>query len=88
MCVRGNDMTGYRSKKISSEIRWLGPYPVNLKPVDGFTGRHADSETMDHVIDLRKKLAEAEEKIMEANRQRDNALDMVMTLHKQLKERT
>ena len=85
MCVRGNDMTGYKSKKMSSEIRWLGPYPVIIKPDDGFTGRHADSATVDHIVDLRKKLAIAEVKIMEANRQRDNALDMVMALHKQLK---
>jgi hypothetical protein len=38
-------MTGYQSKKASAEMRWLGPY----------TGRHADNETVDHIIDLRKK---------------------------------
>lgn len=35
--------------------------------------RHADPETIDHIIDLRKRLVEAE-------RQRDNALDRVMGL--------
>ena len=48
-----------------SEIRWLGPYA----PDD----RHADTVTLDHLIELRKKLAEAEN-------QRDNALNMCMTL--------
>lgn len=52
-----------------SEIRWLGPYA----PED----RHADTVTLDHVIDLRKRLAEAE-------RQRENALDMCMALRKEL----
>jgi len=64
-------MTGYQSKKMSAEIRWLGPYAPNT--------RHADSETLDHIIDLRKKLAEAE-------RQRDNALDKVMSMHKKITE--
>lgn len=85
MCVKGSDMTGYRSKVTSSEIRWLGPYPVNVKPDDGFTGRHADSVTMDHIIDLRKRLMIVEEQLMDITRQRDNALDMVMSLHKRLK---
>ena len=72
MCNRkGEPMTGYQSKKLSAEIRWLGPYPPNT--------RHADPETMDHIIDLRKKLAEAE-------RQRDNALDKVMSMHKKITE--
>lgn len=52
-----------------TEIRWLGPYAPEE--------RHADTVTLDHVIDLRKRLAEAE-------RQRDNALDVVMTLRKGL----
>jgi hypothetical protein len=85
MCVKGSTVSGYQGKGGSSEIRWLGPYPVSLKPAEGFTGRHADSATIDHIIDLRKRLAVAEEKLMDANRQRDNALDMVMSLHKQLK---
>ena len=38
--------------------------------------RYADMETMDHLIDLRKRLAEAE-------RQRENALDMLMLLRRE-----
>ena len=72
MCNRiGENMTGYQSKKMSAEIRWLGPYAPN--------GRHADPETLDHIIDLRKKLAEAE-------RQRNNALDKVMSMQKKITE--
>lgn len=52
-----------------SEIRWLGPYA----PED----RHADTLTLDHLIELRKKLAEAEN-------QRDNALNMCMALRKEI----
>ena len=64
-------MTGYQSKKMSAEIRWLGPYAPNT--------RHADPETLDHIIELRKKLEEAE-------RQRDNALDKVMSMQKKITE--
>ena len=72
MCNRmGENMTGYQSKKMSAEIRWLGPYAPNT--------RHADPETLDHIIDLRKKLAEAE-------RQRDNALDKVMSMQRKITE--
>ena len=72
MCNRmGENMTGYQSKKMSAEIRWLGPYPPNT--------RHADSDTLDHIIDLRKRLAEAE-------RQRDNALDKVVSMQKKVSE--
>jgi hypothetical protein len=67
----GENMTGYQSKKMSAEIRWLGPYPPNT--------RHADSETLDHIINLRKRLAEAE-------RQRDNALDKVVSMQKKVSE--
>ena len=67
----GENMTGYQSKKMSAEIRWLGPYPPNT--------RHADPETMDHIIDLRKRLVEAE-------RQRDNALDKVVSMQKKVSE--
>jgi len=71
MCNRkGSIMPGYQSKKRSAEIRWLGPYAPN--------DRHADDTTLDHIIDLRKRLAEAE-------RQRDNALDIIVTLHRRLK---
>jgi len=62
-------MTGFRSKRQMSEIRWLGPYA----PED----RHADTVTLDHLIELRKKLAEAES-------QRDNALNMCMALRKEI----
>lgn len=39
------------------------------------TDRYADSETIDHIIDLRRRLAEAE-------RQRDNALTFVSKMRK------
>ena len=72
MCNRmGENMTGYQSKKMSAEIRWLGPYPPNT--------RHADLYTLDHIIDLRKRLAEAE-------RQRDNALDKVVSMQKKVSD--
>jgi hypothetical protein len=45
---------------------WLGPYPP--------TARHADDVTLADLIDLRKRLAEAE-------MQRDNALAAVTKLH-------
>lgn len=48
-----------------SEVRWLGPYAQGE--------RHADTVTIDHVIDLRKRLAEAE-------RQRDNALNVCLKM--------
>lgn len=38
--------------------------------------RYADMETMDHLIDLRKRLADAE-------RQRDNALTVLMDLRRE-----
>jgi len=38
--------------------------------------RYADMETMDHLIDLRKRLADAEQ-------QRDNALEVVMDLRRE-----
>ena len=48
-------MTGYRSKKMMSDIRWLGPYA----PAD----RHADDVTLSHVVELRKKIAELEDQL-------------------------
>jgi predicted NUDIX family phosphoesterase len=48
-------MTGYRSKKMSSDIRWLGPYA----PAE----RHADDVTLAHVVELRKKVAELDEQL-------------------------
>ena len=56
MCVRkAPEMTGYRSKKLSSDIRWLGPYA----PAD----RHVDDMTLAHIVQLRKKVAELEEQL-------------------------
>jgi hypothetical protein len=72
VCVRKGDIvSGYKSKKLSAETRWIGPYPQ--------TDRHADDITLDHIIDLRKRLAEAE-------RQRDNALDIITTLHRKIRD--
>jgi len=48
-------VTGYRSKKMMSDIRWLGPYA----PAD----RHADDVTLSHVVELRKKIAELEDQL-------------------------
>ena len=56
MCVRkAPEMTGYRSKKLSSDIRWLGPYA----PAD----RHVDDMTLAYIVQLRKKVAELEEQL-------------------------
>lgn len=60
-------MTGYRSKKASSEIRWLGPYAS--------TDRHCDTVTMDHVIALREQVSELE-------RQLDNVLSWVKPMQR------
>ena len=46
-----------------NDVRWLGPYEPE--------GRHADSETMDHIITLRKRVEIAEH-------QMNNALDGFM----------
>lgn len=63
-------VSGWMKKKMSAEIRWLGPYA----PED----RHCDKTTMDHLIGLQKKLAEAET-------QRDNALNACMMLRKEIR---
>ena len=56
MCVKkAPEMTGYRSKKLSSDIRWLGPYAP--------TDRHVDDMTLAHIVQLRKKVAELEEQL-------------------------
>ena len=47
---------------------WLGPYAP--------AARHADDVTLADLVDLRKRLAEAE-------RQRDNALDAVVKLQRE-----
>ena len=52
-----------------AEVRWLGPYA----PED----RHADNETLEHIIALRKQLEIAE-------RQMHNAMDAaVAAMHKE-----
>ena len=72
MCVKGApEMTGYRSKKMMSDVRWLGPYA----PAD----RHADDVTLSHVVELRRKVAELEDQLARAMSwvipmQRENAL--------------
>jgi len=56
MCVKGTpEMTGYRSKKMMSDVRWLGPYA----PAD----RHADDVTITHVVELRRKVTELEDQL-------------------------
>lgn len=50
-----------------NDVRWLGPYEPE--------GRHADSETMDHIITLRKRVEIAEH-------QMNNALDAYMHMKK------
>jgi hypothetical protein len=72
-------VVGYQSKKMSSDVRWIGPYAPNFEQEVKYMKRYADPETMDHIIDLRKKLAEAE-------RQRDNALDKVVSMQKKISE--
>jgi uncharacterized coiled-coil protein SlyX len=64
-------MTGYRSKKMSSDIRWLGPYA----PAD----RHADDVTLSHVVELRKKIAEQERQIA-------NLESYLMPIRKEIEE--
>jgi phage host-nuclease inhibitor protein Gam len=49
------------------DVRWLGPYAPN--------DRHADDVTIDHIIELRKRVSVAEEKM-------NNALDALMALRK------
>ena len=62
-------MMGFRGKRQMAEVRWLGPYAPEE--------RHADNETLNHIIALRKMLAMAEQ-------QRDNALDAaVAAIHKE-----
>lgn len=40
-------MTGFQSKKASSDVRWLGPYAP--------TDRHADDVTLAGLVKLRKQ---------------------------------
>jgi hypothetical protein len=59
-----------------TEKGWLGPYAP--------TDRHADKVTMDHIIDLRRRVLELEKIVMRLENQRDNALAAVTELQRQL----
>jgi hypothetical protein len=63
-----------------TEKGWLGPYA----PAD----RHADKVTMDHIIDLRRKIADLEKIVVRLETQRDNALAMVTDLQRKYAELT
>ena len=65
-------MTGFKSKRESSNIRWLGPYPPTIDE----PRRHADEETINHIIDLRNLLRETE-------RQRDNVWDVLRDMERE-----
>ena len=66
--------------QIMTEKGWLGPYA----PAD----RHADKTTMDHIIDLRRRLLELEKMVVRLESQRDNALAMVTDLQRKYAELT
>jgi hypothetical protein len=51
-------MTGFRSKKILNDIRWIGPYKPN--------NRHADPVTIDHIIELRNQIDALEAQLSRA----------------------
>ncbi len=61
-----------------TEKGWLGPYT----PAD----RHADKTTMDHIIDLRRRLLELEKLVVRLESQRDNALAVVTDLQRKYTE--
>ena len=63
-----------------TEKGWLGPYA----PAD----RHADKVTMDHIIDLRRRVADLEKIVVKLETQRDNALAMVTDLQRKYAELT
>jgi hypothetical protein len=46
--------------------------------------RHADAVTVDHIIDLRKRVALLEKQLEEKNKQLNNTLDVVMELRSRL----
>lgn len=46
--------------------------------------RHADVITVDHIIDLRKRVAFLEKQLEEKNKQLNNTLDVVMELRARL----
>ena len=51
-------MTGWKSKKESSNVRWLGPYAP--------TDRHADEVTLEELIRLRVENEELKRELDEA----------------------
>jgi hypothetical protein len=59
-----------------TEKGWVGPYA----PSD----RYADKTTMDHIIDLRRRLLDLEKAVVRLENQRDNALRMVTDLQRQM----
>jgi len=61
-----------------TEKGWLGPYAP--------TDRHADKVTMDHIIDLRRRVLELEKIVMRLENQRDNALAAVTELQRRLND--
>jgi len=63
-----------------TEKGWLGPYA----PAD----RHADKVTMDHIIDLRRRVADLEKIVVKLETQRDNALAMVTDIQRKYAELT
>jgi hypothetical protein len=61
-----------------TEKGWLGPYAP--------TDRHADKVTMDHIIDLRRRVLELEKIVIRLENQRDNALAAVTELQRRLND--
>lgn len=59
-----------------NEKGWLGPYA----PAD----RHADKVTIDHIINLRRKVSDLEKDVMRLENQLNNALSMVVKLQNQI----
>jgi len=61
-----------------TEKGWLGPYAP--------TDRHADKVTMDHIIDLRRRVTELEKIVVKLETQRDNALAGLTELQRRLND--
>lgn len=53
---------------MTETIRWSGPYPQKDKGPRSEPLRHADSITMDHIIELRNKIHEQEKYIQNYER--------------------
>jgi len=62
-----------------TEKGWLGPYA----PAD----RHADKVTIDHIIDLRRRIADLEKDVIKLEKHLENALSMAAELQRQLWKR-